>query len=657
MEMESAERRAPAGDRAAHQQPLFHGHGRAPAKDAAELVCVPRETPLWLIQEAGPAFVAADPSAKGRAATGTKSSTRSAGKDDSRSGIAFRKAMAICRAGTTFEEMCYALAGDPETADWVCEKGEANDRRELRRIWEKAKQNHDHSRPAIQVQAGRLDTLATEAESALIESGLPVFQRGRSLVRPIKLEVPASRGRVTVAAGIKELATPGLLDLFAQAAPWERYDGRRKEVVVCDPPAQVASILLSRAVEWRLPPIAGVITTPTLRRDGSILSAAGYDATTRLYLIPDPALQLPAIAEAPSKADAAAALDLLDTLLSGFPFVSPTDRAVALSALLTPVVRGAMAVAPLHALRATTASSGKSYLADLASAIATGRPCPVVAAGQNDEETEKRLVALLLAGFPLVSLDNVNGELGGDLLCQAIERPLIRIRPLGRSEIVEIESRATIFATGNALRVRGDMTRRTVSCSLDAGVERPELRTFAFDPGARVLADRGRYIAAALTVARAYITAWSPDPLPSLASFEDWSDVVPSALVWLGRVNPVVSMEAAREDDPELAELREVIGLWQHDIGITDPTAGRDPITARELAEQDAFSKPVFRDALLRIAGERGAINTKRLGRWLLSHEGRIGGGLAIKCCGTTRDGAARWGLYPASGRSSSPQS
>jgi putative DNA primase/helicase len=88
---------------------------------------------------------------------------------------------------------------------------------------------------------------------------------------------------------------------------------------------------------------------------------------------------------------------------------------------------------------------------------------------QRRKETEKRLVGLLLAGFPIASLDNVNGELGGDLLCQAIERPLIRIRPLGRSDIVEIESRATLFATGNALRGRGDMTRRTLVCDLDAG--------------------------------------------------------------------------------------------------------------------------------------------------------------------------------------------
>ena len=95
----------------------------------------------------------------------------------------------------------------------------------------------------------------------------------------------------------------------------------------------------------------------------------------------------------------------------------------------------------------------------------------------------------LLAAFPIVSIDNVNGELGGDVLCQAVERSLVRVRALGASEITDIESRASYFATGNGLRVRGDMTRRTLLCTLDANVVHPELRTFKHDPLRRILDD------------------------------------------------------------------------------------------------------------------------------------------------------------------------
>jgi putative DNA primase/helicase len=204
----------------------------------------------------------------------------------------------------------------------------------------------------------------------------------------------------------------------------------------------------------------------------------------------DPGLIPAYIPDQPTGEDAQAALATLSSLLDEFPFVADVDRSVALSAMITPIVRGAVAVAPLHVIHASTAGTGKSYLVDTASAIATGRPCTVVAVSPKPEETEWRLVGLMLAAFPLISLDNVNGELGGDLLCQAVERPTVRVRRLGASDIFEIESRATFFATGNGLRVKGDMTRRTVISRLDAGVERPEQRQFTPSPVDDVIADR-----------------------------------------------------------------------------------------------------------------------------------------------------------------------
>ena len=485
------------------------------------------------------------------------------------------------------------------------------------------------ARPVLRVIAGEIDVLATDAEAALRDSGLPVFQRGTSIVVPVSHDVPAAHGRMTVAAGLKELNTPGVIDHLNQAACFQRWNIRSKKMVPCDPPSLVASIIQSRSGKWTLPTVAGVITTPTLRPDGSILDAPGYDAATRLYHVPDPQLSMPVVKPRPSKTDAEAALKVLSDLLVEFVFADKrVDRAVALSGLMSPGLRGMLPVVPLHGIRASTAGSGKTFLVDLASAISTARSCPVLSAGEKDEETEKRLVGVLLAAYPIVSIDNVNGELGGDLLCQAIERPLIRVRALGDSDIREIECRTTFFATGNGLRVRGDMTRRTIICTLDPGVERPELRDFKQDPLQRVLDNRGVYVAAVLTIIRAYAAAGSPGKLKAVASFSEWSDTVRSALVWLGEADPVQTMEAAREDDPELGELRQVIGAWRGQFE-DKPCAVRTVIEqAFEQERDDAGDlKPVcatLRDALLLIAGERGGVNARRLGKWLLRHEGRI---------------------------------
>jgi hypothetical protein len=582
-----------------------------------------------------------------------------------RSATALRKGAALYRAGRTFEEMCAALAADADTADWTSDKGEANDRRELRRIWEKAERDANggecaHGRPLIRLVAGQLHTAATAGEAGIIKAGQPIFQRGNALVRPIIREVTASRGRTTNAAGLSEQNAHALIDLFSATADWERYDERSSEWIPTNPPMQVAQILLSRQGLWRFPPIAGVITCPTLKPDGSILLAPGYDPHTKLYHVVDDTLELHPDLHRPTRELALRALEFLSGLLAEFPFVTIEEvgrpdqhaaKAVALSALITPVVRGAIGVAPLHAFRATTAGSGKSYLVDVVSAICAGRPCPVISAAPDDAETEKRVAGLLLAGYPLVTIDNVNGELGGDLLCQAIERPLIRIRPLGGSEIIEIENTATLLATGNQMHVRGDMVRRTLIADLDAGLERPELREFRNDPVATVLAKRGAYVSACLMIARAYIVAGWPEKLPPIASFADWSDLIRSALVWLGCDDPALSMELARADDPDLGETREMITVWREVLGCGESFTAREIAekaeehTQTRMGEPTDYAHPEFRELLLRLFGDRGMVNTRRLGRWLLSRERRIVSGHRLIRCGTASGGVARWAV------------
>ena len=507
----------------------------------------------------------------------------------------------------------------------------------------------------IKVIAGQLDKVATKGEQALVDSGMPIYQRGQSIVRPILTEVPASRGRTTLAAGLSQIGAAALTDRLCQAAEWERFDKRSADWVRIDPPSAVSVTILSRNGLWKFPRVAGVITTPTLRPDGSLLTADGYDAATRLFHAADAKLDVMAhIPEELRKDDAVAALKKLQRLLKNFPFVTPTDEAVAISAVITPVIRGAVSVAPMHAFRASTAGTGKTYLADVASAIATGRPCPVATVAKTEEETEKRLGGLLIAAHPIICLDNVNGELGGDLLCQAIERPIVQIRPLGTSEIIEIESRATIFATGNAMRVRGDMTRRAILSNLDAGLERPELREFDFDPVEQVLNNRAEYVAACLTIVLAHAKAGFPGARDlRLASFQDWSNFVRSALVGLGCPDPCDSMEQAREDDPELSELSELIEAWkaEFDVVMSFTTAELIDLVGQRLfsdepGEPGQFKYPLMREIVLRVSESRQQGDSRKLASYLRSKEGRIVGGFMVRKMGMASGGVVRWSVF-----------
>jgi putative DNA primase/helicase len=501
-------------------------------------------------------------------------------------------------------------------------------------------------KPTIQVIAGMVDIHATQAEDALLSSGFPIFQRGEALVRPAQWEVDASNGRTTLTAGLKIIGQPALIDLLAQAAVWTRFDGRKQAVVRTDPPAKVAAVLLSRVGFWRAPRVIGVITTPTLRRDGSVLAEAGYDVATRLYHVRDPALLLPPGYAATTRKAAMQSLTLLAGLLSGFPFVDDVSRSIALSSLITPVVRGALGMVPLHAFSAPAPGSGKSYLADVASTIAAGRICPVLGAAKTEEEREKKLAMMLIKAAPIISIDNLSDALGGDLLCQAIERPIVQLRTFGKLEGPEIECRATFFGNGNNLVIEGDTTRRVLLGLLDAGVERPELRQFKFKPVKRVLANRGAYIAACLCIVRSYMAAGCPDQLPELASFETWSNTVRSALVWLGCADPVTSMQTARDTDPKLGALHSVAQAWRAHFG-------SEPRTAAEVCElfargfdptgPDGAALTNLRTALAEVAGIRGVIDSNRLGYWLRKNKNRIAGRLKFTPDGLGHGGGVRW--------------
>jgi putative DNA primase/helicase len=482
---------------------------------------------------------------------------------------------------------------------------------------------------SIIVRPDALHLLATEGETALIEADAPFYIRG-GLVKPAVDIVSAANGEKATVARLNQVDVDTMLDHLARAAHWLKFNVRKNDYAPTDAPKAVAATILARDGEWRFRRLSGVITTPTLRPDGTIFSDEGYDPATQLLLLRPPTL--PTIPAKPTRDDAIDALQILDSLLSEFPFVDGPSRSVALSALITPVVRGAIQTSPLHVTSAPVAGSGKSYIIDIASGISTGERAPVMAVGSTEEETEKRLDSALLGGQPIISIDNVNGELGGNKLCQLIERPLVTIRPLGQSKTIKVESRATCYATGNNIRLIGDMTRRVIVCTLDPKVERPELRTFDHDPFKEVIADRGKFIAAALTIARAYVVAGCPGKLPALASFDDWSRIVRSALVWLGCPDPIDTMEAARADDPEVSSLRSLMAAWYNAVNTQNFTLGK----LKEEAWRDGFGggllHPDLKEALLAIADNRGELNTRKLGHFLLRHKGRIVDNMRFEC-------------------------
>ncbi|MEZ5784752.1 MAG: PriCT-2 domain-containing protein [Rhizobiaceae bacterium] len=505
----------------------------------------------------------------------------------------------------------------------------------------------DDGRPIVYLFAGYRPAIIDMSEGALLQAKLSFYQRGSMVVRPAMVPVAVSDGRTVDAPRLIDVKVHHIAEAFTRVICYKRFDKRAEKWVNSDCPHRIAETFLAREGLWRLPVLTGIINAPTLRPDGSILDLPGYDAQTGLLFDPQDA-HFPVLPRDPDRDMALRALAYLKDLISTFPFVTEGDRAVALSAILTALVRRSLPTAPLHGFNAPTTGTGKSTLVDLTSQIATARHAPVIAQGKSEEEMEKRLGAALIAGDVLIAIDNCEEPLGGELLCQTMTQTSLKVRILGKSVNAEVPSNAAIFATGNNLTFEGDMTRRAIRATLDAGVERPELRAFDRDPLAVVTAKRGDYVAAGLTILRAYDIAGRPEMRAPLGSFTNWSRRVRDALIRLGEADPCDTMEGMRGADPKLEALNTVLEQWREVIGM-------DRVSVREIIERatdqrpqlfgrSEFIHPEFREALLRVAGEGGAFNGRRLGKWIGGQQNRIVGGLRLVSAGVSA-GRARWRL------------
>ena len=287
-----------------------------------------------------------------------------------------------------------------------------------------------------------------------------------------------------------------------------------------------------------------------------------------------------------------------------------------------------MPTAPIYLVRADTPGTGKSHLVDVIAMVATGQFCPVITAAKGSEETEKRLGAILLGAVPIFSLDNCTYDLEGELLCQLTERPVVNVRILGRSEMPPCECRAIVFATGNNITFRGDMVRRGLVCNLEALDERPELRVFQKDALEVAANNRGAYVAAALTIVRAYLAAGSPPVCGPFGSYAAWSTMVRSPLIWLDEPDPIISMEGIRDEDVVLNSMREFISLWlDYGLDLDMPRLTASIIEEACVAPPNYWGPMSFKQFLLRVAASKGdpnAVSAERLGHWLRKISGRI---------------------------------
>jgi hypothetical protein len=295
----------------------------------------------------------------------------------------------------------------------------------------------------------------------------------------------------------------------------------------------------------------------------------GYDPEGRTYFAPPPGLTLPGVPQHPTPAEiGAATMLLLDEMLGDFPVVGASERAHALALLLQPFLRELIpGSTPLHLIEAPSPGTGKTLLAEMLLWLAIGRSPHAMAEGRDDDEWRKRITAKLLAGTNVLFLDNIRRRLDASALSSAITATGWEDRILGRSEMMTVPVRCTWVATGNNAALSLEMARRTVRIRIDAQTDQPWTReSDSFrKPDLRgwVKAERGRLIAAALTLGQAWLDAGRPPGTVTLGMFEDWARVMGGVLAVAGVDGFLGNLDRFYADaDLEGAEIRAFLAAW-----------------------------------------------------------------------------------------------
>jgi hypothetical protein len=343
-------------------------------------------------------------------------------------------------------------------------------------------------------------------------------------------------------------------------------------------------------------------------------------------------------------------MNLLHEMLGDFPFENDASLANMLGLLMTPCIRLAIdGQVPLALIDAPQAGTGKSLLASLVAEIATGGAAAMMNAPHEEEEWRKAITATLMGDNNIVTYDNLQSVLQSPQLAMALTAPRWKDRILGVSQTITVPQKCTWIATGNNIRLGGDLPRRCYWIRLDSRMSRPWTRTgFRHTELIRwVREHRGDLLAALLTLARAWFAAGQPPAdVPTLGSFENWSKVVGGILAHAGVRGFLGNMQEFYDLSDDSTP------QWESFLAGIYAEYGQERFTVSQLSgrlQADAALKESLPEELAAVWGERDSPSDRfktKLGKAFRTRVGtRFGSdGLFLERGGTESKGKQiRW--------------
>jgi hypothetical protein len=507
----------------------------------------------------------------------------------------------------------------------------------------------DDGFPSIQVNDRPLRDMTADALAALEAANEPpsLFVRGGALTRVRRDEQDRPL--------IETMEEDHMRGMLTRAANVVNIQGDKSSHV--SPPRDLVRDILALGSYPRFPALEGVVASPIVRPDGTILQQAGYDPDTRLIYLPPAGFVLPPIPARPRPEEAQqAARWILHELFGDFPLAQDApdgqgsaSQAHALALLLTCILRPLIdGPVPLAMISAPQRGSGKTLLAASVALTATGQEASLMVAPGSDEEWRKRISAVLATGAPIAIIDNVVTTLASPSLAAMLTSRMWQDRLLGRNDqVLMLPARTVWIVTANNPLVDTDLVRRSYVIHLDAKTSRPwQGRTFRHaDLLQWAMTHRGEILAALLTMGRAWYIAGQPSAeAPMLGKFEEWTRILSGVLAFAKVPHFLANLQELYEHlDPDAQQWEAFLTVWWQRYG-------EKPVTVATLVERIKESSGLLQEALPEyladsLDGSAGNFR-KRLGRAFRKHKGvRYGdAGLYLESAGKdSRKNVMQW--------------
>lgn len=289
------------------------------------------------------------------------------------------------------------------------------------------------------------------------------------------------------------------------------------------------------------PAVTGLSNHPFVLTGGDIVQTTGLDPTTGVYLT----APTTSYTSFNTLEECRAAYKELCSMpcFSDFAFADPVrDTVKAVTRLLHGLQRVIYRRAPLFAVNAPTAGSGKTALIEYVQAVITGVPLVATTVPNNDEEMRKQLLSYVLSGVSDIMFDNIPNHrpFESPVLCAYATAPIFEARILGLSKMGKGLTNSCIDLNGNGLVAGGDLASRVVIIDLDTKRANAFSKVYATKSiYNQALANRPRTLA--LLVG---ILAWSnaenkTNPVITTKSirFEEWDRDIRSCILRLTEID------------------------------------------------------------------------------------------------------------------------